>query len=49
MINDCFHVWKPSTVTVRAGTVVAVRKVAVSFFDMDSVTSLDVIHEILFT
>jgi hypothetical protein len=47
VIHDCVHIVEAATVTVLAGAVIAVGKVAVSRRDIDTVTSSDMVNEVL--
>jgi 2-phosphoglycerate kinase len=49
VINDLVHVSEAATVTILAGAVVAVGKVAVSRLDIDTVFSSDMVNEVLCT
>jgi hypothetical protein len=46
VINDFIHIFEGATVTVPAGAVVALGKVAVSRLDIDIVTSSDKVNEV---
>jgi hypothetical protein len=46
VINDCVHIVEAATVTVLAGAVVAVGKVAVACLNIYVVTSSDMVNEV---
>jgi hypothetical protein len=47
VINDCVHIVEAAIVTVLAGAVVAVGKVAQSCRDIDIMTPSDMVNEVL--